>query len=196
MSSIAKPEIVHLVVENGDQVLFVNGHPIVASHAAGNAVSQPDVHQAAIRTAALFGCDVQIIRSSELAKPDWTWDMSYAGAGLEMPSEQADSMFHVQRGSKEWDAMWARLALEPVNAGVQDPSCAECDGECWQYMGSSLKHDSGTVVHEFRHRFHPKTRTREYRKIAGTSFTAGAAGQAMAQYLGIEASGAVASGEA
>jgi len=74
-------------------------------------------------------------------------------------------MIIVKRDSDEWNYMWEYVATHPLNEGLPDTSIAMNQGEAWQYMGS-FKQDS-KVIHEFRHRFHPKTQKREYIKLNG-----------------------------
>jgi hypothetical protein len=40
------------------------------------------------------------------------------------------------------------------------------NGEGWQYMGSFKQ--SNRIIHEFRHRFHPKFQRREYLKFSAS----------------------------
>lgn len=66
----------------------------------------------------------------------------------------------VDRNSLEWETMWSALGSDPVE---EHP----VSGECWQYMGSI--YNEGRWLHEFRHRDHPVTGSREYRHIPATS---------------------------
>lgn len=80
----------------------------------------------------------------------------------------------VRQGSREWASMWNKLAKEPINKGLEEPTVAfEPEwGEAWQYMGS---HKAGrTWWHEFRHRLHPVANERVYVRIkANKSFKGG-----------------------
>lgn len=60
----------------------------------------------------------------------------------------------IKQDSPEGDYMWNWLATHPLNVDLPDPMVAANKGEAWQYMGS-FKHED-KVVHEFRHRNHPK----------------------------------------
>ncbi len=64
-------------------------------------------------------------------------------------------------GSPAWNAAWAALAADPINAGLEKPTEAYNPEfmEAWQYMGSV-----GNMA-EFRHRCHPVTGQREYRRV-------------------------------
>lgn len=61
----------------------------------------------------------------------------------------------VKRDMSEWEYMWLWLELHPINEGLEEPRTATYEGESWQYMGSYKNKEQ--VVHEFRHRMHPKT---------------------------------------
>jgi hypothetical protein len=61
----------------------------------------------------------------------------------------------VKQDTAEWLFMWLWLELHPINADLDDPMVAFNEGETWQYMGSFK--DKTKVIHEFRHRNHPKT---------------------------------------
>lgn len=60
----------------------------------------------------------------------------------------------VKQESPEGEFMWDWLAKHPLNEGLEKPMEAMNEGEAWQYMGS-YKHEN-KVIHEFRHRNHPK----------------------------------------
>ena len=96
----------------------------------------------------------------------------------------------VERGTAEWDAMWAELKREDAllrvaAAGLENPllvghgaseeagsttSEHPRNGECWQYMGSFRREELGCAwLHEFRHRDHPESGSREHRWIAATA---------------------------
>lgn len=76
----------------------------------------------------------------------------------------------IKRESAEWNHMWDWVAKHPLNEGMQEPTVAlnELNGEAWQYMGSYRGKD-GTMVHEFRHRSHPKDNERYYLKMNATN---------------------------
>lgn len=61
----------------------------------------------------------------------------------------------VGQGSPEWDEMWNKLNDHPLNEGLEEPKSAFNNGEVWQYMSSYYQ--NGKILHEFRHRNHPKT---------------------------------------
>ncbi len=61
----------------------------------------------------------------------------------------------VRRDTAEWLYMWLWLELHSINEGLEEPLVALHEGEVWQYM-CSYKNDN-KIVHEFRHRNHPKT---------------------------------------
>jgi hypothetical protein len=62
--------------------------------------------------------------------------------------EHLESNFtHVERGSAEWDRMWAVLAELTGGDTVEEHPVT---GEAWQYMGTYQG------VHEFRHRDRPR----------------------------------------
>ena len=69
----------------------------------------------------------------------------------------AGRLTFVDRGSDEWLRMWSKLAAMQFGEWRGDTRC-ECPetGETWQYMGTL------DGVHEFRHRNHPLTGTREH----------------------------------
>jgi hypothetical protein len=62
----------------------------------------------------------------------------------------------------EWNAMWERLKTATGDKDYMAEN--EASGEVWQYMGT---YDG---YHEFRHRHHPKTDKREYKKIIDKRF--------------------------
>lgn len=70
----------------------------------------------------------------------------------------------VRRGSPWWNYAWGRLASEPINASLSDPTEAldREYREVWQFMGA-WRTDRGLVA-QFRHRAHPVTGKREYRE--------------------------------
>ena len=74
-------------------------------------------------------------------------------------------MIIVKRDSDEWNNMWERVAMHPINEGLPDTSMAMNEGEAWQYMGSFKQGDK--VIHEFRHRNHPRFQRQEYLKFEG-----------------------------
>ena len=63
----------------------------------------------------------------------------------------------VERGSSEWKYMWSKLAKEPINSKCADPTECLNDSEVYQYMGTYFN-DSGEIIHNFRHRYHPVTK--------------------------------------
>ena len=63
----------------------------------------------------------------------------------------------IKQGSSEWEYMWNWLSSHPINEKIAEPSIALNKGESWQYMGSFKQDDK--VIHEFRHRLHPRTNT-------------------------------------
>jgi len=81
--------------------------------------------------------------------------------------------------SPAWGPAWEGLA-EVYGFDVKrrpglSGDCAECcGGECWQMMGAYQphgEHDRLTV--EFRHRSHPRTGAREYRRVRLSRDTGG-----------------------
>jgi hypothetical protein len=72
-------------------------------------------------------------------------------------------MILIKRDSQEWNNMWDNLAIHPINEGIEEPSVALNESEGWQYMGS-FRQDN-RIIHEFRHRNHPKFQRREYVKF-------------------------------
>lgn len=73
-------------------------------------------------------------------------------------------MVLIKQDSNEWNYMWEWLENHPLNEGITDPSLAlhEKSGELWEYMGSYRQ--NAKVIHEFRHRCHPKSERVEYLK--------------------------------
>jgi len=72
-------------------------------------------------------------------------------------------MILIKRDSQEWNTMWDNLSLHPINEGYEEPSLVINEGEAWQYMGSFRQDNK--IIHEFRHRNHPKFGRREYIKF-------------------------------
>jgi len=72
-------------------------------------------------------------------------------------------MVLIKKDSQEWNNMWDKLASHPINEDIENPSLSVNEGEAWQYMGS-YRQDT-RVIHEFRHRNHPKFGRREYLKF-------------------------------
>lgn len=64
-------------------------------------------------------------------------------------------LIFVKKDSTEWNYIWDFVANHPINEELEEPRTAFNEGEAWQYMGSFKNKDK--VIHEFRHRFHPKT---------------------------------------
>lgn len=60
-----------------------------------------------------------------------------------------------KKDSAEWGFIWQWLEEHPINEGLEEPRVALHEGEAWQYM-SSYSHDN-KILHEVRHRNHPKT---------------------------------------
>lgn len=75
-------------------------------------------------------------------------------------------MVLIKQDSQEWERMWDMVANHPINEGIEHPSVALINGEAWQYMGS-FKQDN-RIIHEFRHREHPKFQRREYIKFGAS----------------------------
>ncbi len=76
----------------------------------------------------------------------------------------------IDPNSSEWQYMWEWLANHPLNKGIENPKIAEYEGEAWQYMGSFKQGEK--VIHEFRHRIHPVTQSRQNVKVeASENFT-------------------------
>lgn len=74
---------------------------------------------------------------------------------------------YAHRSSQAWDAAWEALRTKIVEDNLGDGSdlvqMHPDLGEGWQYMGSQI---AGTFMeHEFRHRTHPRTQVREYRRV-------------------------------
>jgi len=69
-------------------------------------------------------------------------------------------MCFVKAGSDEWLFMWR--SFKPDYAEEHPLS-----GEIWQYMGSVC--EDGSWEHTFRHRMHPITGKREYKKISASA---------------------------
>jgi hypothetical protein len=76
-------------------------------------------------------------------------------------------MIIIKKDSNEWNHMWEWVAAHPLNEGLDNTSLAMNDGEGWQYMGSFRQEDR--VIHEFRHRNHPRTQQREFIKLLTTN---------------------------
>lgn len=72
----------------------------------------------------------------------------------------------VKQDSTEWNYIWDFVANHPINEGIEEPQTAWNNGEAWQYMGSFKLNDK--VVHQFRHRQHPKTNDRYYITFKGS----------------------------
>jgi hypothetical protein len=75
-------------------------------------------------------------------------------------------MVLIKQDSQEWERMWEMVSNHPINEGIEHPSIAMNNGEGWQYMGSFKQ--SNRIIHEFRHRFHPKFQRREYLKFSAS----------------------------
>jgi hypothetical protein len=61
----------------------------------------------------------------------------------------------IKEGTDEWNDMWSIIETHPINEGLEEPKAAFNQGESWQYMSSYLQNDK--LLHEFRHRLHPRT---------------------------------------
>lgn len=72
-------------------------------------------------------------------------------------------MILIKRDSQEWERMWDNLAMHPINEGYEAPSLVVNEDEGWQYIGS-FRHGK-QVVHEFRHKNHPRFGRKEYIKF-------------------------------
>jgi len=72
----------------------------------------------------------------------------------------------IEPNSPEWDYMWNWLAEHPINKDIAEPTLAMNEGEGWQYVGS-FKQDT-RIIHEFRHRKHPKTGLIQNLKVSGS----------------------------
>lgn len=81
-----------------------------------------------------------------------------------------ETRFCASQGSSEWNAAWQalRLALHERGLGTGLDLAQECDGETWQYLCSERRDGSTYLIHEFRHRFHPQTLSREYVSVRST----------------------------
>lgn len=75
-------------------------------------------------------------------------------------------MIFIKRDSQEWNNMWKVLSDHPINENLSEPTLAFNNGEVWQYLGSYKNKD--VVIHEFRHRNHPKYERVEYLKFYGS----------------------------
>ena len=64
-------------------------------------------------------------------------------------------MLLIKKGTTEWEYMWDYVANHPINEGIDEPRLAINEGEGWQYIGSYK--NGKQIIHEVRHRFHPKT---------------------------------------
>jgi len=65
---------------------------------------------------------------------------------------------------EEWAYAWDRLSTTAPDDKAE--ACPHCD-EVWQYMGSVLRPATwgATILHQFRHRHHPRTKNRRYELI-------------------------------
>lgn len=70
------------------------------------------------------------------------------------------ALVFIDRGTADWDRVWALLA---ASTGGDTTQPCPCCRERWQYMGSYS--DGARTAHEFRHRHHPLTRSRDYRRF-------------------------------
>lgn len=77
--------------------------------------------------------------------------------------EKDDIVYFVDNESDEWEYMWKKLGKHPLNKHLGDPSVAYNEGECWQYMDTSIYDNK--LKHCFRHRCHPNTNGYMYVQI-------------------------------
>lgn len=82
-----------------------------------------------------------------------------------MPKEIYPGLKFFDRGTREWDYMWERLAELEINQGLPDPTVAfdNNTAEAWQYMGT--ERHGRMWLHTFRHRCHPRTGDRVYERV-------------------------------
>ena len=64
-------------------------------------------------------------------------------------------MIFIKKDTAEWEHIWNFVANHPINEGIDEPRLAINEGEGWQYMGSYK--NGKQIIHEVRHRFHPRT---------------------------------------
>ena len=88
----------------------------------------------------------------------------------------------VESTGPEWKAMWATLAATGENIDADEPD----SGEYWQYMGSD-RDPCGRWSHSFRHRHHPATHTRVYRRVPASPVWAASVEPEAKRLLGQEA---------
>lgn len=69
---------------------------------------------------------------------------------------------------EEWAYAWAQLTTTPPTD--KEEVCLDCY-EVWHYMGSVLHWSTtgATILHEFRHRHHPRTKERCYEQIPASA---------------------------
>lgn len=73
----------------------------------------------------------------------------------------------IKEGCPEWEYMWSWLGNHPANYDLEEPTLAFNKGEGWQYMGSFRQ--GHRVIHEFRHRNHPKAEGLVELKLSASS---------------------------
>ena len=73
-----------------------------------------------------------------------------------------DDVYFIERDSDHWHAMWKWLGEHPWNEGLPDPISADCEHECWQYMGTEPGDAPAEWFDCFRHRYHPRLQRRVY----------------------------------
>ena len=73
----------------------------------------------------------------------------------------------INPNSAEWNYMWKWLEDHPINEGLTNPSIALNNGEGWMYMGTYQQ--DNRIIHTFRHKDHPKTRTVKTLNVSGSS---------------------------
>ena len=69
----------------------------------------------------------------------------------------------MKKVQSEYDYMWDQLAKLPMNKNNEVPQMCENNGEVWQFMGTH--YENKKLVHQFRHRCHPKDSKRIYINI-------------------------------
>lgn len=81
-----------------------------------------------------------------------------------------DYLYFTNPETAHWKSMWAWLSNHPKNAGLAEPTVAECPdtGETWQYMGTE-KIEPRVWADCFRHRSHPTTGDRVYLRCRAPS---------------------------
>ena len=62
-----------------------------------------------------------------------------------------------------WRALGDALLAKGIGTGADLEQ--ECEGYVWQYLFSEIDTVQKIMIHEFRHRWHPVTRRREYMHV-------------------------------